>query len=172
MRCSSKRSGDDGVPDSDDRGRKRCRLRWWAGDRALLRFRLLCAGCPLCSDRSHFGIMPGAGGTEPAARCWCSTSQNHSDRHAFQRCRRDGLGRNKLCAEGKLLEDALATAEKIAGNAPISARQAKKAIDMSTQLDLKSGYAFELGLIAWSRPRTGWRGCGPSTKSERRFKGK
>ena len=51
---------------------------------------------------------------------------------------------NKLCEPGSLLEDALATAQKICDNAPISIRQAKKSMSMSQNIDLKSGYMFEL----------------------------
>jgi enoyl-CoA hydratase/carnithine racemase len=43
-------------------------------------------------------------------------------------------------------EDALAwgLVERIAGNAPISTRQAKKAISVGMEVDLKNGYAFEI----------------------------
>jgi enoyl-CoA hydratase/carnithine racemase len=51
---------------------------------------------------------------------------------------------NKLCDDDALMEETLATARRIAGNAPLAVRQAKKSITMATQLDLKAGYAFEL----------------------------
>jgi enoyl-CoA hydratase/carnithine racemase len=51
---------------------------------------------------------------------------------------------NKICENDSLLDDALATAERIAGNAPISTRQAKKSIAIAVEVDLKSGYAFEI----------------------------
>ena len=51
---------------------------------------------------------------------------------------------NRVCAEGRLREEVLATAAKIAGNAPISVRQAKKSINASAQMDLKNGYDFEI----------------------------
>ena len=51
---------------------------------------------------------------------------------------------NKLCENDSLMDDALATAERIAGNAPISTRQAKKSISIALEVDLKSGYAFEI----------------------------
>jgi enoyl-CoA hydratase len=51
---------------------------------------------------------------------------------------------NKVCADGRLMEEVLAVARRIAENAPISVRQAKKAIDKATDLDRASGYAFEL----------------------------
>lgn len=37
-----------------------------------------------------------------------------------------------------------ATARRIAANAPVSVRQAKKAIDKGAELDRAAGYAFEL----------------------------
>jgi len=51
---------------------------------------------------------------------------------------------NKVCDNDSLLDEALATARTIAANAPISIRQAKKSINVSTQVDLKTGYAFEI----------------------------
>ena len=51
---------------------------------------------------------------------------------------------NKVCPDDKLMEEVLAVARRIAENAPISVRQAKKAIDKATELDRHSGYAFEI----------------------------
>ena len=51
---------------------------------------------------------------------------------------------NKICENEELLPEALATAQRIADNAPISTRQAKKSISVATEVDLKSGYAFEI----------------------------
>ncbi|MBO6560712.1 MAG: enoyl-CoA hydratase/isomerase family protein [Nisaea sp.] len=93
------------------------------------------------------GIMPGAGGTQNLPRAVgvrrakeiILTGTPFNAEQAMEW----GLA-NKLCDAGKVVEDALATAEKIAGNAPISTRQVKKAIDVSTQLDLHNGYAFEI----------------------------
>jgi len=38
----------------------------------------------------------------------------------------------------------MSIARKIAANAPLSVRQAKKALDKATDLDRASGYAFEI----------------------------
>ena len=38
----------------------------------------------------------------------------------------------------------MTAARKIAANGPIAVRQAKKSITVATQLDLKTGYAFEI----------------------------
>src|SRR3546814_16084544 len=51
---------------------------------------------------------------------------------------------NRICADGRLMEEALETARSIAANAPVSVRQAKKALNASAQLDLKNGYDFEI----------------------------
>jgi enoyl-CoA hydratase/carnithine racemase len=51
---------------------------------------------------------------------------------------------NKLCAPDRLLQEVLDVARRIADNAPISVRQAKKALDKATELDRASGYAFEI----------------------------
>lgn len=51
---------------------------------------------------------------------------------------------NRICAEDALLDEALETARTIAGNAPISVRQAKKSINASEMMDLKNGYDFEI----------------------------
>ena len=51
---------------------------------------------------------------------------------------------NRICENESLVGDALDTANRIAANAPISTRQAKKAISIATEVDLKNGYAFEI----------------------------
>ena len=49
---------------------------------------------------------------------------------------------NRVC--DNVVEDALATARAIAGNAPIAVRQAKKSIHYGLQMDLATGYRFEI----------------------------
>jgi len=51
---------------------------------------------------------------------------------------------NKVCEDERLVDEALETARRIAANAPISTRQAKKSISVATQVDLRNGYAFEI----------------------------
>ncbi|MEM7018202.1 MAG: enoyl-CoA hydratase-related protein [Pseudomonadota bacterium] len=51
---------------------------------------------------------------------------------------------NKVCTAENLMDEALETASRIARNAPISTRQAKKSINMSTQLDYHSGFMYEI----------------------------
>ena len=51
---------------------------------------------------------------------------------------------NSVCDDDKLMEETLGIARKICDNAPISTRQAKKSMNIATQTDLKTGYAFEI----------------------------
>jgi enoyl-CoA hydratase/carnithine racemase len=96
---------------------------------------------------TKLGIMPGAGGTQNLPRA-CGvrrakeiilTGQPFTAQQAYEW---DIV--NKLCHDDALLDDALLTAGRIAANAPVAVRQAKKSITMATQVDLKTGYAFEV----------------------------
>jgi len=51
---------------------------------------------------------------------------------------------NRVCDPEKLLEEALGAAQAIAGNAPLSVRQAKKSIHYGLQTDLLTGYRYEI----------------------------
>ena len=51
---------------------------------------------------------------------------------------------NRVCEPGKLLEEALAVAQAIADNAPLSVRQAKRSIHYGLDMDLLTGYRFEI----------------------------
>ena len=93
------------------------------------------------------GIMPGACGTQNLPRAVglrrakeiILTGEPISAEQAYEW----GIV-NKLCDGSTLLKEALKTAQRICDNAPISIRQAKKSINMSQQVDTKSGYMFEL----------------------------
>lgn len=93
------------------------------------------------------GIMPGACGTinlphavgERRAREIIYTGAPFSAEQAAAW----GLV-NRVLEPHELLEQTLATARRIAANAPISIRQAKKSIAVSTQVDRATGYLFEL----------------------------
>jgi enoyl-CoA hydratase/carnithine racemase len=93
------------------------------------------------------GIMPGAAGTQNLPRAVgvrrakeiVLTAQPFSAEEA----RAWGLV-NRLCADEALIGDTLAVATRIAANAPVSVRQAKKALDRAADLDRASGYAFEI----------------------------
>lgn len=51
---------------------------------------------------------------------------------------------NRLLPAADLMPETLATAARIAANAPVAVRQAKRAIDKSEDLDRANGYAFEI----------------------------
>ena len=51
---------------------------------------------------------------------------------------------NKVCPDDQLMAEVRAVALRIAANAPVAVRQAKKAVDKATELDRMSGYAFEI----------------------------
>ena len=93
------------------------------------------------------GIMPGACGTQNLPRAVgvrrakeiILTGEPLTAKQAYEW----GIV-NKICEDDELLNDALTTANRICQNAPISIRQAKKSINMSQQVDPKSGYMFEL----------------------------
>ena len=51
---------------------------------------------------------------------------------------------NRVCEPGKTLSDALEAAQQIAANAPLAVRQAKKSIHYGLQMDLLTGYRFEI----------------------------
>ncbi len=93
------------------------------------------------------GIMPGAGGTQNLPRAvgvrrakeiiLTGAAFGAEDAHAW------GMV-NQVCDDDRLMDEVMATARRIAGNAPVSIRQAKRAMDIATQVDLKNGFAFEI----------------------------
>jgi enoyl-CoA hydratase len=93
------------------------------------------------------GILPGAAGTQNLPRAvgvrrakeLILTGTPFTAEQAFEW----GMV-NKVVADDKLMDEVMAVARRIADNAPISVRQAKKAIDKATELDRGSGYAFEI----------------------------
>jgi enoyl-CoA hydratase/carnithine racemase len=93
------------------------------------------------------GIHPGAGGTQNLARACGVRRAKEITLTGLPFSAQEALEWgvvNKVCAPGRLLEEVLQTAHRIAGNAPIAVQQAKKSVGMATQLDLSSGYRFEL----------------------------
>ncbi|HYK16850.1 MAG TPA: enoyl-CoA hydratase-related protein [Bryobacteraceae bacterium] len=96
---------------------------------------------------TSLGIMPGAAATQNLPRA-CGvrrakeiifTAEPFNAEQALEW----GIV-NKVCEPETLLDDALATARRIASNAPLAVRQAKKAVGAALDLDIKSGFAFEL----------------------------
>jgi enoyl-CoA hydratase len=93
------------------------------------------------------GIMPGAGGTQLLPRAVGTRRAKEIVLTGLPFTAADGLEWgliNTVCPGPELLDTALVTARRIAGNAPIATRQAKKAVAVATQVDLKTGYDFEI----------------------------
>ncbi|MEQ8398448.1 enoyl-CoA hydratase-related protein [Thalassobaculum sp.] len=93
------------------------------------------------------GIMPGAAGTQtlPRAVGLRRAKEIVLTGRPFTADEALAWGAiNRICADGALMDEALDTARTIAGNAPISIRQAKKSLNASIQMDQKNGYDFEI----------------------------
>jgi enoyl-CoA hydratase/carnithine racemase len=93
------------------------------------------------------GIMPGLMGTqnlpravgERRAREIIYTGLPFSAGQAYEW----GLV-NRVCEPENLMTETIATAQRIAGNAPLSVMRAKRSIGVATQVDLYNGQLFEL----------------------------
>jgi len=93
------------------------------------------------------GIIPGAAGTQNLPRAvgvrrakeLILTGAPFSAAEAYEW----GMV-NKVCPDDKLMDEVMGVARRIADNAPISVRQAKKAMDRATDVDRHTGYQFEL----------------------------
>ncbi len=93
------------------------------------------------------GIMPGAGGTQnlPRAVGTRRAKEILLTGLPFTAEQAEAWGVvNKVCAPADLLPDVLATATRIAGNAPISTRQIKHSVNTGMQMDLASALMFEI----------------------------
>lgn len=93
------------------------------------------------------GIMPGAGGTQTLPRAVGERRAKEiiltGTPFNAQQALDWGIV-NALYPVEELMPAALATAERIAANAPISVRQAKRSIHYGLQMDLRSGLRFEI----------------------------
>ncbi|NQW10419.1 MAG: enoyl-CoA hydratase/isomerase family protein [Alphaproteobacteria bacterium] len=110
-------------------------------------FAYAAAGARFALTEVTLGIMPGAAGTQNLPRAVGLRRAKEIILTGTPFSAEEALAWgavNRVCAEGQLVAEALATAAKIAGNAPISVRQAKKSINASAQMDLKNGYDFEI----------------------------
>jgi enoyl-CoA hydratase/carnithine racemase len=93
------------------------------------------------------GIMPGAGGTQnlPRAMGTRRAMEVILTGAPFTAEQGEAWGLiNKVTAPDKLMEEALATARRIAANAPISVRQAKQSVLRGAQMSIWDGLAFEI----------------------------
>jgi enoyl-CoA hydratase len=104
-------------------------------------------GARFALSETRLGIMPGGMGTqnlpravgERRAKELIFTARPFTAAEALEW----GLV-NRVCEPAKLIEEALATAQAIAENGPLSIRQAKKSIHYGLQMDLLTGYRFEI----------------------------
>jgi enoyl-CoA hydratase len=96
----------------------------------------------------RLGIMPGGGGTQTLARAVGERRAKELifSARAFSAEEAAAWGMvNLVCEDNEvLMARALETARTIAANAPLSVRQAKKAIHHGLQVDLLTGYRFEI----------------------------
>jgi enoyl-CoA hydratase/carnithine racemase len=102
-------------------------------------------GARFAPSEVRLGIMPGGGGTQNLPRAVGERRAKELILTARAFSAEEGAAWglvNKVCDNP--LEEALATARAIAGNAPLSVRQAKKSIHYGLQTDLLTGYRFEI----------------------------
>jgi enoyl-CoA hydratase len=93
------------------------------------------------------GIMPGAGGTQNLARAVGERRAKELILSGlpFTAAEAEAWGLvNRVVEPPELLETTLEMARRIAGNGPISVRQAKQAIHRGMQMSLWDGLAFEI----------------------------
>ena len=93
------------------------------------------------------GIMPGAGGTQNLPRAVGERRAKEIILTGLPFTAREACDWgliNRVLPQAELLEATLATARRIAGNAPISVRQAKNSIHRGLQMSLADGLAFEI----------------------------
>jgi len=104
-------------------------------------------GARFAQSEVRLGIMPGGMGTQNLPRAVGERRAKELILSARPFSAAEGLEWglvNRICEPAKLLEEALATAQAIAENAPLSVRQAKKSIHYGLQMDLLTGYRFEI----------------------------
>jgi enoyl-CoA hydratase len=96
-------------------------------------------------SETRLGLMPGGAGTqnlpraagERRAKELIFTAEPFDAQQGYEW----GIV-NRVC--DNVLQDALGAAEKIARNAPLAVRQAKKSVHYGLQMDLATGYRFEI----------------------------
>ncbi|MDS1137736.1 enoyl-CoA hydratase-related protein [Nitratireductor indicus] len=103
------------------------------------------------------GIIPGAGGTQTLPRAVGTRRAKEiiftGEPFDAQAALEWGFA-NRVCAPDTLLPEAIATATRIAANAPISIRQAKQAIARGCEMSLADGLAFEIEAYNRTVPST------------------
>jgi enoyl-CoA hydratase/carnithine racemase len=107
-----------------------------------------CQGAKFALSEARLGIMPGGGGTQTLAR---AVGERRAKELIFtasaftaEQALAWGLVNQVFANQEELMNHAVRTATAIAGNAPLSVRQAKKSIHYGLQTDLLTGYRFEI----------------------------
>jgi enoyl-CoA hydratase len=125
-------------------------------------------------SETRLGLMPGGGGTQNLARAAGERRAKELILTAGAFDAQQGYEWgivNRVC--NNVLEEALATARSIAENAPLAVRQAKKSVHYGLQMDLATGYRFEIEaynqLIATEDRKEGVRAF--NEKRKPRFRG-
>jgi enoyl-CoA hydratase len=118
----------------------------------------LACSIRICSENAQFGapevklgIIPGDGGTQRLPRLVSLGRAMEmiitGDFIDAQEAYRIGLA-NKVVPHEKLMEEAMALAQKIASRPPLAVRYAKEAVNISQEGDRASGFALESYLHA------------------------
>ena len=105
------------------------------------------AGARLALTETRLGIIPGCGGTQNLPRAVGARRAKELIYTARPFTAEQGLAWglvNSVCDPATLLDEVLSVARAIAANAPIAVRQAKRAISMGVETDLKTGLAIEV----------------------------
>ena len=104
-------------------------------------------GARFALSETRLGIMPDGCGTQNLARAVGERRAKELILTARAFSADDGLAWgafNQVCQPDTTLAEAIATAGAIAGNGPLSVRQAKKSIHYGLQMDLLTGYRYEI----------------------------
>ncbi|HKU45415.1 MAG TPA: enoyl-CoA hydratase-related protein [Burkholderiales bacterium] len=132
-------------------------------------------GARMALSETRLGLMPGGAGTQNMPR---AAGERRAKELIFTAAPFEaeqgydwGIV-NKVCDNA--LDEALVTAKKISENAPLAVRQAKKSIHYGLQMDLLTGYRFEIEaynqLVATEDRKEGVRAF--NEKRKPRFQGK